>query len=136
MPVPCPFDIASVTPQIQGCPPDNSYLMFIGGSLPDGIGFKRWGDIKDCLTTQLLGGRIVTFNGGQLQVGNAYPNTDWNGLNLLVFYNGLNKFLSYNPSAPSYPTSEYQPISGGGVQILIPGTYTTADIFVVFPNGS
>ena len=136
MAIPCPFDISKVTPQIVGCPPDNSYLMFIGGSLPDGVGFIQFGTLKECLFTALLGPGIVRFTGNQLTVGNQFAVSALDGFKEILYYSGINRFLEYDPNNRTYPNSEWLPLAGGGVQILIPGTYTINDVFYIFPNGT
>lgn len=131
----CPFNLLDTKPLLVGCPPDNSYLMFIGGSIPDGVGFIQWGTLKECLYTALLGPGIVMFNGSQLNGSNQFAVSALDGFKEVLFYNGINRFLVYDSNNPIYPTSEWVPLAGGGVQILIPGTYTTNDIFFIFPNG-
>ena len=135
MSLPCPFDLLKTQPLLVGCPPDDSYLMFLGGSIPDGVGFIQFSALKECLFTSLLGPGIVTFNGSQLNGSNQFPVGAMDGFNEVLFYSGINRFLNYDPNNPTYPTSEWKPLVGGGVQILIPGTYTSADIFLIFPNG-
>lgn len=135
MAIPCPFDLLKTQPLLVGCPPDNSYLMFLGGSIPDGVGFIQFGVLKECLYAALLGPGIVMFNGGQLTGSNQFAVSALDGFKELLFYNGINRFLLYDSNNPAYPQSEWKPLAGGGVQILIPGTYTSSDVFFIFPNG-
>lgn len=134
----CPIRLDQGQPLLNGCPADNEFILFLGVNTsisPDGFGFRTWGTIKDCLFTQLLGPGIVPFKGNQLDGSNQFPVSALDGFNELLYYNGMNRFLNYDPNNPTYPTSEWKPLSGGGVQILIPGTFTVDDQFFIFPNG-
>ena len=101
----------------------------------DRFGFRRWGDLKECLFAALLGPGIIMFRGNQLNGSNEFQVTALDGFNEVVFYNGVNRFLIYDSNNPTYPQSEWIPLSGGGVQILIPAAFTVDDVFFIFPNG-
>jgi hypothetical protein len=134
----CPIHLEQGQPLLTGCPGDDEFIFFLGVSpslAPDGFGFRKWSTIKDCLFTALLGPGIVVFNGSQLNGSNQFAVSALDGFKELLFYCGLNRFLNYDSNNPTYPTSEWKPLSGGGVQILIPATFTSADIFLIFPNG-
>lgn len=122
-------------PIATGCPPDDEYFIMQGSS---GTVRRSWLSIKNCLLDELLGVGILIINGSQLDGSNQYLNTDLIN-QLVVFYNGINRFLLHDNNNETYPTSEWKYLKDGGgnvvgIQILIPATFTSNDIFIIFPN--
>lgn len=113
------------------CPADTEQLLFfnvIGQS--SGMALRSWSVVKNCLITSLFGDGIETINGTQLGGDNKYFNSDLVN-NLVIFYNGINRFLIYS--------TEWEYILNGdnnviGIQILIDATFGVDDIFLIFPN--
>ncbi len=121
-------------PVLTGCPADTEYFLVIGASGGAGTGLyglRSWLSLVNCLNTKQFGVGILTINGSQL-VANQYLNSSMIN-KLLIFYNGINRFLLHDNSNETYPTSEWKYVSGG-IEILIPATFTSADIFTIFPN--
>lgn len=134
----CPVRLEQGQPLLTGCPGDDEFILFLGVSqnlARDGFGFRKWRDIKDCAAQWALGPGIVMFRGNQLSGPNQFPVSALDEFNQLLFYSGVNRFLNYDSNNPNYPNSEWKPLVGGGVQILIPGTFTIDDVFLIFPNG-
>jgi hypothetical protein len=141
MAAPCQGEFSTLAPLASGCPADNEQILFINvAGQTGGYAFRTWGSVKQCLYNQLFSNGIIMFTGADLNGSNKYIPPSGNplsGFNLIVYYQGQG-FLTYNSASPSYPNSTWAPdIVGGvsGVQILIPGTYTSADLFLIFING-
>lgn len=135
----CDQEISGV-PILTGCPADTEYFLVMGASGglgAGGYGRRSWLDIKNCLLDQIFGPGILTINGTQLDGSNQYLNSDLID-QLLVFYNGINRFLLHDNGNETYPTSEWKYVKSGssvvGIQILIPATFGASDIFTIFPN--
>lgn len=115
-------------PILGGCPSDSEYFLVVnavGGYGAGGYALRSWGNLVLCL----LESGIFLVYGNEL-VDGAYENTDYVGIELVVFYNGINRYL--------IPTTEYTIIETGGFQIntdIFGSVFTEADVFVVFPNG-
>ena len=127
-------------PILTGCPADTEYFLVMGATGGKGAGLyalRSWLTLKNCLLTQLFGDGIETINGSQLNGSNQYLNSDLIN-QLVIFYNGLNRFLLHDNNDETYPASEWAYVKSGtdvvGVEILIPATFTSADIFTIFPN--
>lgn len=135
----CDQEIAGL-PILGGCPSDTEYFIVtnaVGGAGVGLYGRRSWLTIKNCLLAQLFGDGIETVYGDQLDVSNQYLNSDLIN-QLVVFYNGINRFLLHDNNNETYPTSEWKYVKSGtdvvGIQILIPTTFTSADVFTIFPN--
>lgn len=79
----------------------------------------------------IQGGSVTNGGGAPLMVGSANfsnatdcPLTALNGLSLQLFANDLNKYLILG--------TDWNPLSGGGFTILIPGFDSTAQNFTFF----
>jgi hypothetical protein len=127
-------------PILTGCPADTEYFLVMGATGGAGAGLyalRSWLTLKNCILAQLFGDGIETINGSQLDGSNQYMNSDLID-QLLVFYNGVNRFLIHDDSDETYPASEWKYLKSGtdviGIQILIPAVFTSADIFTIFPN--
>lgn len=144
----CSIDFSAL-PILTGCPGDGELFLVgnaIGGLDANGgqtVGYARrgWLSIKECVWSSIEGSGLLMFTGDQLNGSNQYfpvSGNPWLGFNLIVYYQGQG-FLVYNSSAPSWPSSGWKPVTSGGgiagIEILIPGSFTIADIFLVIPNG-
>ena len=135
----CDQEIAEL-PILTGCPADTEYFLVMGAIGGLGIGGyakRSWLSIKNCLLDQIFGPGILTIDGTQLDVSNQYLNSDLIN-QLVVFYNGINRFLLHDNNNETYPTSEWKYLKSGsdvvGIQILIPATFGSVDVFTIFPN--
>lgn len=132
----CPVKLDQLSP-LAGCPGDDELILFLNVSTsvaPNGFGVRRWGAIKDCLYTALLGPGLVMFTGDQLNGSNQYAVSALDGFNEVLYYNVIG-FLIYDLDNPTYPNSQWKPLAGGGVQVLIPQTFGATDLFLIVPNG-
>lgn len=128
-------------PVLTGCPGDAEYVFMVGASGGAGAGgyaLRSWLSLKNCLLDQIFGTGILPIDGSQLDGSNQYMNSDLIN-QLVIFYNGINRFLLHDNDDETYPASEWKYLKDvdgnvNGLQILIPGTYTDADIFTIFPN--
>lgn len=122
-------------PVLAGCPADTEYFLVIGASGGAGTGLyglRSWLSLVNCLNTKQFGAGILTINGSQL-TANKYLNSSLIN-KLVIFYNGFNRFMLHDSNDETYPASEWKYVAGG-IEILIPGaTFTSADIFTIFPN--
>lgn len=126
-------DSASV---VGTCPDDADLLLFSNAS--DGVQvFRTWATVKGCILSGIFGTGILTITGADLDGSNQYFNSSLIN-QLVVFYNGINRFLLHNNSDETYPASEWKYIKSGvnviAIQILIPVTFSSADVFTIFPN--
>lgn len=145
----CVIKVESDLPFLPGCPGDGEFVIVgnavggrdVNGKNTIGYGLRTWLNLKQCIWSQILGSGTVMFTGAQLNgLNEFFPSSGnpWVGFNLIVYYQGFG-YLTYNPLAPTYPSSTWQPVvSGGGItgiQILIPASFSASDIFLVIPNG-
>lgn len=128
----CSKEIGTL-PLLTGCPADNEWF-FVGNAVSGfstyGYGRRTYSDIRNCLATYFFGTGIKTIDGSQLDSENTYYNSDLIN-NLVVFYNGLNRFLLYSTEWEYVLNVDNNVI---GVQILLDVTFTSEDVFLIFPN--
>ncbi len=138
MKVCCPKNVNGL-PVLTGCPGDDEYFMVsnaIGGWGNGKYGLRSWAQLKACVCLAIQGEGIFTVNGTQMTnglpmpdtaPGNIYLNEAYAGMELVIYYNGVNRFL--------LPT-EYMIVEEGGFQVLLADVFTDEDNFVVFPNNT
>lgn len=128
----CSKEIGTL-PLLTGCPADDEWFFVgnaVGGFSTYGYGRRAYSEIRNCLASYFFGVGIKTITGAQLDSENIYLNSDLVN-NLVVFYNGINRFLLYG--------TEWEYVLNGdnnvvGIQILIAATFTSEDVFLIFPN--
>lgn len=124
-------------PLLSGCPADSEW--FLVGNATGGYGTykyarRTWADIKECLLSGLVadffGPGILTITGAQLDSERIYLNSDLIN-DLVVFYNGINRFLIRTTEWDYVLNVDNDVV---GIQILIAATFTSEDVFLIFPN--
>lgn len=123
----CTIDFSQL-PLLAGCPGVNE--LFIVGNAVGGIdangnhtvgfGVRKWSDIIKCI----FGAGILTITGDELDGSMQYINPNML-TSLVVYYNGVSRYLVEG--------TEWDYVTNG-IQILIPGTNTPEDYFIIFPN--
>jgi hypothetical protein len=130
----CKIEISdsSEVPLKTGCPADDEQLLFFNvADTKNGVALRTWATVKACLLNTFFGGfGIKIITGEDLDVDNKYFSSDFSQ-KLVVFYNGVNRFLLRG--------TEWDYILNGsgeviGIQILITATFTSDDVFFIFPN--
>lgn len=127
----CTIDLSQL-PSLAGCPADNEWFLVgnatggldVNGNYTVGYGRRTYSALVNCIVGKIFGVGTEVITGAQLNGSNQYINAGMIG-SLDVFYNGLNRFLLRG--------SEWDYVTNG-ISILLPGSYTSADYFVIIPN--
>lgn len=116
---------------LSTCPADSEQVLFFNVSGQEtGMALRSWTTVKNCLIQSVFGVGIQTINGTQLDGENIYLNSDLIN-SLVVFYNGINRFLIYGTEWEYVLNSDNNVV---GIKILINATFGVDDIFLIFPN--
>ena len=128
----CSKEIGTL-PLLTGCPADNEWFFVgnaSGGFSTYGYGRRLFGDIKNCLLADFFGIGTKIITGAQLDGDNIYLNSDLIN-NLLVFYKGIPNYLDYGTQWEYVLNGDNNVV---GIQILLGGTFTSEDVFLIIPN--
>lgn len=126
----CQGELSSLAPIIGGCPADGELLLFCNvAGQTGGYAFRTWATVKGCIVSQLFGGGSLTFTGDMLNGSNIYTNASLPPL-ILLYYNGIGRFLTYGTEWKYVNNTD----TTSGIQILIGGSFTSADYFTAVAN--
>lgn len=128
----CKVEIGDL-PLLTGCPGANEWYLVgnaVGGLGKDKYARRLVSDLINCINSGIFGIGILTITGAQLDSENTYYNSDLIN-DLVVFYNGMNRFLLYSTEWEYVLNVDNNVI---GVKILLDVTFTSEDVFLIFPN--
>lgn len=126
----CQGELSSLAPVIGGCPADGEYLLFCNvAGQTGGYAFRTWATVFACIQSKFFGDGGLTITGDQLNGSNQYFNTDM-PLDILIFYNGLGRFLIYGTEWKYINNTD----TSGGIQILIVSIFGPSDYFTILAN--
>ncbi len=111
-------------PKLTGCPAEGEYFLVInatGGFGAGGYALRDWASLVICL---LEGGMFLVY--GDELVNGVYANSDYNNIELVVYYNGIGYLI---------PVDQYEQYAGGGFAITFRTEFTHEDVFMITPNG-